>query len=555
MVKTLKYNNRFISLFWLVFLTLLLSACSGLPDKLTHEFELMPNRLTAHEALIKTQQEDFNQLPSHAEWAFFSPYLASEKWLDNFKVAKTELSKAKQLYSTQIEPMGDRNKPEDAQAFGQLIKQFNQHLSASSGAAHYAKKRIDFLVAARDTADVAYEKAGQQNENNLSLQRQFAFQASAAAKKYPAKNDDLAQRVTGLGALVKQSSDTYKILKTEYLKKPLSNYASFGDAGVALSKLTQDIAKYEGQHRNKVAELDRSYVKVLADQRVDYYVVIGRATWCEGEYCQAGDEARFPAVKVDADTFEYFDTLTQSSVATYRQSWRGHDQFTLKIPQDKWKALRLNYKSGQSRHHDYGEYWVDSTFTKTYHKYIEVVNDTMTEKDWQFVSDDVFWKNYENLGMAIITKPYGYYEEEGLKDAQPVGMATVAKPLVHNGVATGSNQYGEWRQSNGHSVWYYYGMYRLFGALAGPSRYSYHDWNSYSGRKRGGAYYGANNDYGTYGRRTYSNSRYRNGSFASRNPAEVRSATSRQSRSSRSTPSVRGAGSSSRNRGPSGGGK
>ncbi len=555
MRKTLKHNNRFISVCWLVFLTVLLSGCSGLPDKLTHEFKSMPKRLTDHDALIKTQKDAFDKFPSHAEWGFFSPYLASEKWLDSFNVANAELTKAKQLYRAQIEPMGDNNKPEDAQAFGQLIKQFNQHLSASSRAAHYAKKRISFLVTARNTVDETYEKASQQDGDNLSLQRQFTSQASAAAKKYPAKQDDLAQRVSGLDALVKQSTDTYKILKTQYLKKAKINYAHFGDAAVGLSQLTQDIAKYATQHSNKVAELDRSYVKVLADQRVDYYVVIGRATWCEGEYCRAGDEARFPAVNVDAKVFEYFDTLTLNSIAKYRRSWGGRDQFTLKIPQDKWKALRLNYKSGQSRHHDYGEYWVDSTFTKTYHKYVEVVNDTMTEKDWQFVSEDVFWKNYENLGMAIITKPYGFYEEEGLKEAQPVGMATVAKPVMQNGVATGANQYGEWRQSNGHSVWYYYGMYRLFGALAGPSRYSYNDWNSYSGRNRGGGYYGANNEYGTYGRSTYSNSRYSNGSFASRNPAEVRSATSGQSRSSRSTPSVRGAGLSSRNRGPSSGGK
>lgn len=555
MVKILKYNNRFISFFLIACLTTFLSACSGLPDNLTHEFKLMPKRITANEALIKTQKEAFDELSSHSKWGFFSPYLASEKWVDKFILANDELSKAKQLYASKIEPMADRNEPEEAQAFTQLIGQFNKHLLASSEAAYYADKRIDFLVITRNTADTIYEKSSQQDETNGSLQRQFGSQANAAAKKYPAKKDDLTQRIAGLDALVKQSRETYKMLKTEYLKNTSRNYAYFGDAAVNLNKLTQAIATYERQHRNKVAELDRSYVKVLADQRVDYYVVIGRATWCEGEYCRSGDEARFPAAKVDANTFEYFDTLTLNSVAKYRRSWGGQDQFSLKIPQDKWKALRLNYKSGQSRNHDYGEYWVDSTFTKTYHKYIEVVNDNLTEKDWQFVSEDVFWKNYENLGMAILTKPYGLYEEDSLKEAQPVGMATVAKPIMNNGVATGSNQYGEWRQSNGHSVWYYYGMYRLFGALAGPSRYSYNDWNSYSGRNRGNAYYGRNNQYGTYGSRTYSSTRYRNSSFASRNPGEVRSAASGQSRSSRSTPSVRGAGSSSRNRGPSGGGK
>lgn len=536
-------------------MTAFLSACSGLPDNLMYEFKLMPKRLTDNATLIKTQKEAFDKLSSHPEWRFFSPYLESEKWIEQFNVAENELSKAKSFYDTQIEPMADRSEPEDAQAFTQLIEQFNQYMHASSGAAHYANKRIDFLVTTRNTADEMYKKASRQYGNNISLQRLFTSKAYTAAKKYPNKKDDLTTRVAGLDTLVKESSDSYKTLKTEYHKSTSANYAYFGDAVVALNKSTHDVAEYKDKHSNKVDELYRSYVKVLSDQRVDYYVVIGRATWCEGEYCGSGDQARFPAVKVDAKVYEYFDTLTSNSVAKYRRSWGGGDNFTLNIPQDKWNALRLNYKSGKSRSHDYADYWVESTYSKTYHKYIEIVNDKMTEKDWQPVSEDIFWKNYENLSMAILTKPYGHYEEDGLKEAQPVGMATVAKPVIRNGVATGSNQYGEWRRSNGNSFWHYYGMYSFYGALMGNRRYSYNDWNSYSGRRRGGAYYGRNNEYGTYGSRTYSNSRYGNGSFASRNPGEVRSANSGKSRSSRSNPSVRGAGSSSRSRGPSGGGK
>lgn len=555
-MEILKYNtNRPIGFFFIVLLTAFLSGCSGLPDILMHEFKLMPQRIMDNEALIKTQKEAFDSLQGHSEWKFFSPYLESEKWLGKFNVANDELSKAKKLYDTQVEPMADRNEPEETQAFTKLIEQFNKHMYASIEAAYYAEKRIDFLVTTRNTADEVYDKSSRLYENNLSLQRLFSSRANAASEKYPNKKEDLINRVSGLDSIVKESSDSYRTLKTEYQKKTTTNYAHFGDAIVALNKSTKKATEYVDEHSNKVDELYRSYVKVLADQRVNYYVVIGRATWCEGEYCGSGDEALFPEVKVDAEIFEYFDTLTLSSIAKYRRSWSGNEQFTLKIPQDKWNALRLNYKSGKSSSHDYGEYWVDSTYAKTYHKYIEIVNDKMTEKDWQSVSDDYFWKNYENLGMAIVTKPYGKYEEDTLRDAQPVGMATVAKPVIRNGIATGSNQYGEWRHSNGNSVWHYYGMYRLFGDLVGPRRYSYNDWNSYSGRKRGYAFYGSYNEYGTYGSSTYSSTRYRNSSFATRNPGEVRSAISDKSRSSLSNPSVRGAGSSSRSRGPSGGGK
>ncbi|MFK5913800.1 MAG: hypothetical protein QM484_05455 [Woeseiaceae bacterium] len=554
-VEILKYNNRrFFSFFFFVLFSAFLAGCSGLPDNLTHEFKLMPKRLSDSAALMKTKKEAFDKLSSHSEWNFFSPYLESEKWQEKFLLASDEYNLAKTLFDTKIAPMADRNEPEDAPAFTLLVDEFKKHISASLVAANHADTRIGFLVDVRNTADKKYETAKRQYAKNLSLQRRFTQKANKATKAYSHKKDDLTQRVEGLNKLVADGGSSYAALKTEYHKNTSTNYARFGDAAVALAITTKNIVEYEAKHAKKVGELYRSYVKVLADQRVEYYVVIGRASWCAGEYCGSGNEANFPAVQVDAKVFEYFDTLNDGSVAKYRKSW-GSEKLTIHVQQDKWNALRLNPKAGMSRSHSYADYWIQQTYTKTFHKYIEIVNNETKEIPWAVVDEDSFWKNYDNLGMALLTKPYGYYEEDSLKDAQPVGMATVAKPVMRNGVATGSNQYGEWRRSNGHSFFYYYGMYRLFGGFIGPRRYSYNDWNGYSSRRRGYSYYGSNNQYGTYGSRTYSNSRYRNSSYARRNPADVRSAASGVSRSSRSNPSVRGAGSSSRSRGPSGGGK
>ena len=554
-MEILKYNNnRFIGFFLYVFIAVFLAGCSGLPDNLMHEFKLMPNRLSDSEALIKTKKDAFDKLSSHSEWNFFSPYLESEKWEEKFIVASDEYSQAKKLFDTKITSMADRNEPEDAPAFSKLVDEFNKYLHASMLAANHADTRIGFLVTTRDTADKKYEMAKRQYANNLSLQKRFTQKANKAAKSYSHKTDDLSERVAGLDKLAAENSVSFTTIKTEYHKNTSTNYARFGDAAVALGQTTKNIGEYAAKHDKKVDELYRSYVKVLADQRVEYYVVIGRASWCEGEYCGSGNEEHFPAVQVDAKVFEYFDALNDGSVAKYRKGWRS-EKFNLAVQKDKWNALRLNPKAGMSRSHDYADYWVQQTYAKTFHKYIEIVNNETMEKPWAAVNENSFWKNYDNLGMALITKPYGYYEEDSLRDAQPVGMATVATPVMRNGVATGSNQYGEWRRSNGNSFFHYYGMYRLFGALMGPRRYSYNDWNGYSSRRSGYSYYGRNNEYGTYGSRTYSNSRYRNSSYARRNPGEVRSAASGTARSSRSNPSVRGAGSSSRSRGPSGGGK
>ncbi|MCK5334564.1 MAG: hypothetical protein KAQ67_00300, partial [Gammaproteobacteria bacterium] len=253
--------------------------------------------------------------------------------------------------------------------------------------------------------------------------------------------------------------------------------------------------------------------------------------------------------------FEYFDGLKTDVIAKMSTSW-GREKFTINISNAAWNALRIDKRWNWSRGDDYAEYWVERTYASTYHRYIEVVNDRMTKGQWVRVKEDDFWKQYSNLGMAILTKPYGSYEEDALKDAQPVGMATIAKPELRNGVATGRNQYGEWRQENGRSFWHYYGMYSLFSSLTGRSRYYYDDYYGYSRHSRGSPYYGRRNEYGTWGSATYNNRRYQDSDFATRNPAEVKAARSGKSRSSsRVSSSVRGAGASSRSRGPAGGGK
>jgi hypothetical protein len=134
----------------------------------------------------------------------------------------------------------------------------------------------------------------------------------------------------------------------------------------------------------------------------------------------------------------------------------------------------------------------------------------------------------------------------------PVGMAMIAEPTLVDGVATGANQYGEWRQEGGNSFWHYYGMYRLMGDFIGPGAYGYNDWSGY--RTRGNAaYYGADKQYGTYGSNTYTNPRYQNSAFASRNPDALAQAYT--GRAGGAQASIRGAGPASRSQGPSGGGK
>lgn len=538
-ISTLKY---------LLVVTFLLSGCSGLPDGLVQQASVMPTTLSQLQVLIDSQQSNFDNLNQDKEWSFIKPYLEKEQWSKHFKTANDKMNLANDLYNSQILAMLDRDEPEEKTAFSELITQFNAHINASTLAANQSELRFKFLILVRDTTSGIYKKANLEYSNLKSSAKTFINKANKAIADYPQKNDDIKGKIAAHNQIVTIGDNSILQIETQFNKKSDIDYAILGDQAVLLTMTLEDLSKYQESTSKKLSSLYKSYTKVLADLRVDYFVVIERATWCEGEYCGNGSTVAYPAIKVDDKMFEYFEALTTETIATERSSF-GSKRFKLNIPDANWQSLGINKQWNRSRGDNYADYWVAKLYTDTYHKYTVITNDQLSEQSWQKVSNDYFWENYDNLGMALITKPYGYYEEDTLKDAQPVGMATIAKPTLQNGVASGSNQYGEWRHENGRSFWHYYVMYRIFS----PSRYYYNDWYGYSRHSRGTPYYGRNNQYGTWGSNTYSNSRYSNSDFARRNPNSVKEA--RTNNSSKAGSSIRGAGASTRSRGPSGGGK
>lgn len=552
----MSFSKNLIKTLYLLVAVSFLSACSGLSDSVVQRFESLPDEIIKEKAFIETKLAAFNNLKTHKEWSFFQPYLEKEQWLKRFSEASDALKVAESLYDSKIVAMMDRDDPEDDIKARVLIKTFEYQVRLSRAAAVLHEKRILFLVNVRNSLENVYAKAKLEYPQLVNIENELTNRANKTITAYPHKANDIKKKISGLNVLVDKGAHLKKLVDVQYKSRQGNiDYAVFGDSAVKLSKLLIEATDYQTKIEIKFDELYRSYTKILADQKVDYFIVIGRATWCEGEYCGNGTTRHYPAKQVDNKTFEYFDTFTGSLIASLSTSW-GRESFTIKTSSAAWNGLDIDRHWNSPRGDDYAEYWVEKTYTNTYHRYTEVVNDRMTQGPWVKVKEDDFWSQYNNLGMAVLSKPYGYYEEDALKDAQPVGMATMAPPVMKNNIATGRNQYGEWRQQNGNSFWHYYGMYSMFNMLTGRSRYSYNDWNSYSRHGRGRPYYGRNNEHGTWGSSTYNNSRYSNSDFAKRNPGDISSARAGTAgRSSRSASSIRGAGSSSRSRGPSGGGK
>ena len=548
-------HTKFSSFIFLVLSALLLSSCSGLSDGVVQQIEKIPELIEKQSAFIAAKKKDFENLESHKEWPFFAPYLTKEKWSESFTKAAKALNDAEKLYKDEIIPVYDRDEPDEDIRARVLIKNFEYHKKLSQQAALYPEQRIAFLLNARDTTAEIHEKASREIKQIIKLQKTLTKRAAQAAKKYPNKKQDIDSKLLKLEQMTEKAEASLNAVNQQYSKNKTDiDYAVFADEAVSLSKALSDASDYHKKINGKFDELYRSYTKILADQRIEYFVVIGRATWCSGEYCGNGTTQLYPPILLDEKTFNYFDTTTVEPLAT--MSLVGWEKYRVRIPKPYWNALRLDKKWNWPRRDDHAEFWVNKTFTRSYHRYIEIENDKQNKTDWIEVKEDNFWHQYNNLGMAVLTKPYGYYEEDSLKDAQPVGMATIAEPVMQNNIATGSNQYGEWRQENGRSFWHYYGMYRMFGDLTGRNRYYYDDYYGYRSHSWGSPYYGRRNEYGTWGSSTYNNRHYRNSDYAIRNPSDVKAARSgRSQRSSRVSSSVRGAGAGSRGRGPGNRGK
>ncbi|PIE40163.1 MAG: hypothetical protein CSA51_02010 [Gammaproteobacteria bacterium] len=537
-----------------------LVACSGLPDNLVLRYEKIPRQLKEHEEKLKGIRQAYDQRKKSDDWGFAEPYANRGKWEGRFQLARNSLTRARAMYEKELKQLYERDKPEDTTAFSRQLAAFDALLARSLADANYPNSRWDHLVQVRKNAPLYHRTASDALSEAHELQKKLKARGQKVKKDYSHKSEDLDKRMAKMDDYVNRAEKQHKAVQTQFDKhknNSSADYSILGDARDAMLRILDDIRKYEATTRAKLDELYTSYTRILTDQKIDYYIQISRASWCERETCGEGSRYGYAAKRVDGQLFEFFDSYTGDLIATLRSHW-GRPVFRLQIPDKYWNGLNIGKRTSMSRSHTEADYWVEKTFTRSFHKYLDIANEKQTRSGWVEVKEEAFWQQLDNLGMAIFTKPYGYFKEDSLTRAEPVGLAMVASPKMVNGHPTGMNQYGEWKtDSSGTSFWHYYGMYAFLNALMPGGRgYSYHDWDVYHRRQRGKPYYGENREYGTYGSHTYSRGKggYGSSEYARRYPGQVkRTHRSRGNRGKAS--SIRGAGPSVRSRGPAGGGK
>lgn len=522
----------------------------AIPDSYVVKAQVFANAIANSRKSLDNKIARFDAYKSTVDWNFLAPYSERELWMDDYAAAKESLNKAAELNRLTIIPILQKNHKDDVSALAKALRAGDKLLDDVRKRAANPASRIVLLLDGRKNKDKFYTESLAIEKATTTRVNAFLDLANDLVNRHPHKNEDIQQKKELLNAALSVVRDDLSVITREHNSRA-TDFALYADTYKKINISQTELMTLADKLSSKLAELDKSYVKVLSDMRVENFIRVGRADWCEGEYCGPGNTITYPPVQVDDDTFEFFDEFRGDLIA--KEGWGWGSRFNKNVPDSRWNALKIIPSYRRDRGNNYAEYWIQDAEQRTYHKYTIIENGSVKEMDWERVKNDLFRAHEEDLGLAIATKPFGFYEEETINSAEPVGMATIASPTIVNGVPTGSNQYGEWRQSNGHSFWHYYGMYRMLGDFIAPRGYSYSDWDGYRSRDRGKPYYGDNDQYGTYGHATYSGSRYRNSEYAKRNPSVHKEAMT--GRKSLGSSTIRGAGPAGRGKGPSGGGK
>ena len=497
---------------------LLLVAC-GIDRDLKREAKTRQQDMQNARSRIETNRDKYMAWKDTPEFEPFARYEATYGWPDQYAAALAEIDSAKAVWN-EIEQILDANQPEDEGKLRSKIIQLRRRLAVALQKSRQPNSQIRLLSNLMADAPSHIAKAEAQVAEMKSMVaeiRPLADQATADSKTHSwNKEEDIAERFNGLKKIHTDAREALGRAKAQ-TKATDTNYAIIADGLHQVEQQRDAMEKSGDAVKQRLGELNRSYTKRLIDMKHVYTVTIGRTSW--DNYYDYPRETNFiyPPRPVDQATFEYLAKQTGDIASgLYRPRPR--------IPQNMWRSLNIDSDKRAPQGDDSAVFWVNDWEILYYHRYRIIENGQKRETDWEAVDEDVFAENIDNMGMDILSKPYGMYADEAMQAAMPPGMAFV-----------GNKQYGRWQQdSAGNRFWAFYGRYAFLNAMLGGNRYYYNDWDRWRRDYRGRTpYYGKNTDgstiYGTNGSMVRNDPNYRSSTFARQGgikaaPANIRSA-------------------------------
>ena len=489
-----------------------LTGCGqGLSDATRTQAKAVKQDLKSTQDFIESQKKKYERMSASPDFSALAKYASKEKWNTAFADADTTLARAGEVYAKGLKVTLKQNKPEgEAQALAQ-IKQVNSVIREARDQATAPFERASRIKAAMTDAPAMEESALAAAEVILSTVQTLEQGPVAKAKeKFPATDAKITARFAPFSKMADDTKANTQIVKAQYQAhtQGQADYAAFVTAADAIEQAQKTLSKTGPSFENDLDQLYRSYTKILEDMKVDYYVTIYRESW--------NDNSDY----YDPRTFVYsaqvspavFEALTESNAESIADLTPGYGGMNLRVTrglESAFKSLNLDLVAGWAdSRHNAATFYLQDTRLKYFHKYLQEEDGATSETDWEPVNASFYEQNLDNLGMAILSKPYGEFEPDS--HASPPGMAYVGNP-----------KYGEWKKDeHGSSFWSWYGRYAFFSNLFFyPSHYySYGSWNrwntDYRYRK---PYYGQTGTGYTFGSRgsTMKDSpRYQNSTFS-----------------------------------------
>ena len=518
-----------------------------LPKELKKQAKQKADQIKTTKRTVAENRAKYLKLKEAEPFNFYRIYAVREDWESSFKEAEDELERARdEIFTAHVAPLLKENNKKDAANLTKELTRIDHVIKSSIQKSKRPLLRMAELETAQKEASQLVQASQKDMEDiNTIIQSLESDIIPQAQKDFPKRADDIIGRFAPLKKRQRDAEAGLQMLQTQFdlhRKNRSADYAILIENANLVHANLNKLKTSDEDYRTRISQLHQSYTKILTDMRIEYNVQIGRTSWNELSDWQTDRDYVYEPSKVDEKVYTYFLELdTNRALASYFKSFSGRFFLGYDSAAHKtyWPFLGIDPKKNwYGKDHNHAEFWIADIFTEAYHKYILVKENGREETDWVLVDEEDYDDNFDNLGMEIVSKPYGFFEDEKIEEASPPGMSLV-----------GNGRYGEWRTDShtGRSYWHYYGMYAFF--YGAPGRYYYRsNWDTwrkdYRGRK---PYYGEGGTtgrvYGTYGSHVRTDRRYQNSYFAQKGGLRTPSA------------SVRGAGPGRRGGGPGGRGK
>ncbi|NDY73608.1 hypothetical protein DO021_17840 [Desulfobacter hydrogenophilus] len=521
----IKTEQIFTSVVLVLLALVFLTGCGqGLSDATKTQAKTVKQNLNVTQDFIEAQKKKYDRLSASPDFSAMAEYASREKWNTAFANAGATLTRAQKVYDKGLKVTIKQDKPEGEARAQAQIKQVNSVIREAKNQAMAPFKRVSRIKAAM-TGTLAMEKSALASAETIlsKVQRLEQGPVAKAKETFPDSEAKITARFAPFSKMADETKANTDIVESQYKAHTAgrADYAAFVTAADAIEQAKKTLSKDGPKFEKDLDQLYQSYTKILEDMKVDYYVNIHRESWDErSDFYNPGIFVY--TIPVSPAVFQALTQSEAESIADLTPGFSGMNMRVTPGLESAFKSLNLDLVKGwPDSRHNAATFYLESSQLNYFHKYLKEENGETSETGWEAVKASFYEQNLENLGMAILSKPYGEFEPDS--QAAPPGMAYV-----------GNSKYGEWKKDeSGNSFWSWYGRYAFFSSLFffPPHYYSYGSWNRWNTDYRyKKPYYGqtkTGNTFGSQGTRMKQSPRYQNSTFSKTGGLKTASASVR----------------------------